>query len=111
MIRHLKVGGYEAQMHWRYGEMLGVGLCGASTRLKTPLQVRKSSPATLSCLESESQIAQNDKPLYSQVAHNVLKVAHSHRPLAFQASVGTDFMAWLAQPRAPSTASLLWGPN
>ena len=32
----------------------------------------------------ESQVAQNNRPLYLKVAHNWLKVVHHSRPLAFQ---------------------------
>ena len=32
----------------------------------------------------ERQVAQNHRPLYSKVAHNIAKVAHNYRLLAFQ---------------------------
>ena len=32
----------------------------------------------------ESQVAQNSRPLYHKVAHNISKVAHNYRLLALQ---------------------------
>ena len=59
----------------------------------------------------ESQVAQNNRPLYPRVAHNSLQVAHNYRPLA---CIGGDYKAALGShgplriPNAAETTTRLF---
>ena len=97
-----------------FGPVLGKIYVLLESRCKLPPDSLQDQSTT--SMDLESQEAQNDRPLYRQVAHNSLKVARYYGLLAFHGARTSPKptpgnASWLCRPTAPGLVTNSIKPN